>query len=481
MEIPVPQDWDGESWTCFEIQWPDSPEWLAILTGLITSVQRGPFWRARNKIEVEAAKLLGRTVVDRNLPFVDCRVCEEQRNGGGDTVALGASGGAGCCDSCCEESCEMGCITSLEIIDGVLYAYYGPCCRVEVGAISDISGVGEDPYNQNPDLPPVTEFSACGKADAIVTVVAGVVDAIWDARDDVLPWVMFQLPRQRFPDISFNDYWLLQGNLTALAVDAFYEVADVFDETTLQSIKCRLVNMFEDDAAGLQDGDFLKIQATFINEFGLLIGTLYRQALDAMGDGDLDRYIKVGATNLTAECDCPQGVGVLGSVTWHVTPTVAREDGVYTFLGRYDNALTARHQFVTKTGGSFNALGLLHAFDIETGFEVTEITLKFTPLAPAGELLHDTWHAPGALDCVDLSDAETDEIEAANRTELTEEVHGSSVYHRERWSVGQTALDWQNAEMRACPRDVESKTYQWQVSIISVNDTLTGLGSNPLD
>jgi len=375
----------------------------------------------------------------------------------------------------------MGCITNLAIEDGELVAYYGPCCRVVVGQIADV-GLGDDPYNQNPDLPPTTEFSACGKADAIVELVRGVADAIWDARDDANPFSQFQLPRTRYPDISFNDYWLFQGRLIALAIDALYEVSDVFDQSSLDTVKCRLVDLFEDDANGLQDGDFLRVQAAFINQFGAIIGTLYREAIQAIGDGDLDRYIKVGATNTDATCDCPPGSsGDVYGLSWRASPTISREDGEYTFLGRLDGGLTARHQFITQDGGSFNALGISHAIDIPSGMEITEMTLKFTPLNPIGELLHNVWHDPGSTDCVTLDDAQTEELEATNRTEETVEVHGGSVYRRERWSVGQTALTWANAELRACPRDVESKTYQWQISIISVNDALTGLGSNPLD
>jgi hypothetical protein len=481
MEIPVPNDWDGESWNCFQIEWPDSPEWHAILAGLVTAVQRGPFWRARNKTEVEAAKALGRAVVVRNLPFRDCVICPDDGNDQGGKLAFGDAGGLGGCCIDCEELCEMGCITNLTIENGQLIAWYGPCCPVVVGDIGDV-GLGDDPYNQNPDVPPTTEFSACGKAAAIVAVVREIVDAIWDARDDIEPWHLYTIPAGRFPDISFNPYWLLQANLTALAVDALYEVADVFDQSTLDTIQCQLALLFDDDWKGLQEGDFLKVEATFINNFGLLIGTLYRQAIDAMGDGDLDRYVKTGASDTSATCDCPPGAGgELGDVIWSADSNPTENNGDYTFLGRYDGGLTARHQYVTNDPESaYNSVQLIHGFDVGAGIEIEEMTLKFTPLNPLGELLHNTWHDPEATDCVTLEDAATGSIEAANRTEQTSMIVGSSIFYRERWSVGWTS-NAHEYDGRACPRNVVGKVYQWQVSIISINDELTGLGSNPLD
>jgi hypothetical protein len=42
----IPSDgWDGETWDCICIAWPDTPEWHAIFSGLLTAPTRGRFWR----------------------------------------------------------------------------------------------------------------------------------------------------------------------------------------------------------------------------------------------------------------------------------------------------------------------------------------------------------------------------------------------------------------------------------------------------
>lgn len=44
IKIPIPNDWNGEDCKCWAVMWPDSPQWKAVLNGLIMSPSRGRFW-----------------------------------------------------------------------------------------------------------------------------------------------------------------------------------------------------------------------------------------------------------------------------------------------------------------------------------------------------------------------------------------------------------------------------------------------------
>lgn len=44
MQLPFPDDWDGESTCRWAVCWPDSPKWLAILSGLLEMPAQGRFW-----------------------------------------------------------------------------------------------------------------------------------------------------------------------------------------------------------------------------------------------------------------------------------------------------------------------------------------------------------------------------------------------------------------------------------------------------
>lgn len=43
---PIPQDWNGQDWTCCLLWWPDSPQWTAIVRGTLEHLKRGRSWDA---------------------------------------------------------------------------------------------------------------------------------------------------------------------------------------------------------------------------------------------------------------------------------------------------------------------------------------------------------------------------------------------------------------------------------------------------
>lgn len=68
MKIPIPEDWNGTSWSRFSICWPDSPAWIALLLGFITTPKRGRFWDERSGI-VTQAQQIGKQIFDFNYPL----------------------------------------------------------------------------------------------------------------------------------------------------------------------------------------------------------------------------------------------------------------------------------------------------------------------------------------------------------------------------------------------------------------------------
>lgn len=70
--MPIPDDWNGEDWTCVFIDWPDSEEWLALLRGFVSTPQRGRFWDGRTG-SILAALEVGQQIADRNGVIVSCQ------------------------------------------------------------------------------------------------------------------------------------------------------------------------------------------------------------------------------------------------------------------------------------------------------------------------------------------------------------------------------------------------------------------------
>jgi len=99
--MPIPSDWDGESWCCYVVEWPDSASWQAILLGFLTTPQRGRFWDGRTG-SITAAQAVGLQIFQRN--FLDCEEvlmagCLEDLATALNQIALSlqaSAGGCGC-------------------------------------------------------------------------------------------------------------------------------------------------------------------------------------------------------------------------------------------------------------------------------------------------------------------------------------------------------------------------------------------------
>lgn len=68
MKIPIPDDWDGETWCRWSVCWPDSELWKGLLLGFITSPQRGRLWDEKTG-SIKATQEIGRQIFDNNFPL----------------------------------------------------------------------------------------------------------------------------------------------------------------------------------------------------------------------------------------------------------------------------------------------------------------------------------------------------------------------------------------------------------------------------
>ena len=71
-QMPIPSDWDGESWTCILIDWPNSEYWLSILRGFLTTPLRGRFWDGRSG-SIISAQAIGEEIAERNSDIMSCQ------------------------------------------------------------------------------------------------------------------------------------------------------------------------------------------------------------------------------------------------------------------------------------------------------------------------------------------------------------------------------------------------------------------------
>ena len=71
MRMPIPDDWDSESVCHYVVEWPDSPQWLAILKGELYSPSRENYWD-KSTGDVAAVVEAFEPTTDFNLDKLEC-------------------------------------------------------------------------------------------------------------------------------------------------------------------------------------------------------------------------------------------------------------------------------------------------------------------------------------------------------------------------------------------------------------------------
>lgn len=92
--VPIPDDWDGETWKDVCVHWPDSDKWLFALMGFLSQPARGRFWDERTGRVVDA-QAVGKTIFEANLDLDECTGVECPPGPQGETGPTGPQGETG--------------------------------------------------------------------------------------------------------------------------------------------------------------------------------------------------------------------------------------------------------------------------------------------------------------------------------------------------------------------------------------------------
>jgi hypothetical protein len=370
-------------------------------------------------------------------------------------------------------------IPALRWNNGILEVWH--CCKwIPVPGEMLLKPVLPNPWTgADPSTGEPWEFSACGKAVAIVDAINAVVAGFWDARD-AFPTQYLSTVSAYLPGYDLHNGWVVAGVLDAIkmAVADIVLDIDVATPVSSQSLVCKIATIMTDDSRPLSDAQYDQIKAFAQSEYGLW-ANIYLLAIAAIGKESLSDIAVLGAIDTDANCECPGSeTGVIGPVTWSATPTVtsAAAGSTYTFLGRFNSGLSARHEWDTGPEDVFKAIELEHSLDIASGTEISEITVALVPFVPNDELLHNNWNP--SEPCAGYDDVAVGIFDTVDRTEHRYTVQLGAVYVQERWSTPKTSLKYNTGygyELRACPEKATNKVYRWQRVIVSINDVPTGI------
>jgi len=422
-------------------------------------------------------------------PCDDCPDCPDCPDGPGlpddgqwpDYISAGIGGGGiggGCCSDESEDCmANLGPCPPIRIQDGVLQFFW--CCQwVDIGEVGD-TGLPDDP----PDDPPDGDdqvYSACGKAHAVVGLLYDVGVSAWDERDN-LPWQWTgHIESDSGYDLNDAEVYTLVLRAIRMGLSSDITEEELFNETTKQSLICRVESILGDDYGGFDNADFESLKSFLSIEWKLNVfaENFWIRAAMAIGKDNFDKAAKAGSIQTDLDCECPDtGGGVLSSFAWRGSVTVTREDGTYQLERISNSGLTAEHKFVTETG-SYKALEITGYVDATGGETISDILICLEPVTPADELLHKTWLTSGC-GVVD-SNSMHGELLPTDQTAETVTVSDGKVWINGTYSVPKTMIYWNSKEARSCPQNqTEQKTYQFKAHIARVNGTATGVVTIP--
>src|SRR3972149_1782931 len=98
----IPSDWAGE-YCCYAVQWPNSPQWLAVLRGVLALPATGRFWDEHTGVITEAQAVIVETY-DNNLHFEEVLMaCNDNVSNalGSIAIALTAVANSRSTEGCC--------------------------------------------------------------------------------------------------------------------------------------------------------------------------------------------------------------------------------------------------------------------------------------------------------------------------------------------------------------------------------------------
>lgn len=306
MQLPIPQDWDGETWACYTVRWPSSEGWNSLLRGFITTPMRGRFWDGATG-SIKEAQQIGIAILDANLPLTDCSGAvvppgvETPCTPGGPSLTYNAIMewltyleaymlGSGPCPP-------------IKIENGKLY-FYSCCAWQEVGSIA------ENTNHELPDSPldpgdgSSVTYYACGKADAAVTALQAVCDASWEAWNNPA-WKWESLMEAPIPGYDLNGTKVVSAMMQSIAVHGLYDKADVMDTDLWQQLRYQTSRLLADDSAGMTAEQYEQFKGFIRTIWPSQADGWIIYCLDAIGSGSVRKITALAATNGTADCTAP--------------------------------------------------------------------------------------------------------------------------------------------------------------------------------
>jgi hypothetical protein len=369
-EVPIPDDWDGETWECVQIQWPSSVKWFAVLSGLITSPLRGRLWKASTG-NIKATQQIGLQIDAANIPYTSCD---------GSDIPVVDTRTQFIYGSAFEEEENLMSLCgynpkAFKVEDGVLYVRDFCGDWVAIGAVT--GGPAIPPDIVIPDLPEETweDATSCSIASKLAVFVANIVtQAFYEVGTleiiDLGDYLSDM--RDKFPGIDLAYEPLINMYAYVGALDAVGYENEAKDPRIIEWLRCFLVDKITATNSGIskseyEDGQDVVMDAVYqvhprgsLYLFEATVAKLWDQAYESIGPDDARKITLNAQPTPGQSCDCPSSeLPYTGGVR---------------FLPSWD---TATHpEYVTLIQTSNNGKHLLIEWSAPSGDYISDPTLR---------------------------------------------------------------------------------------------------------
>jgi hypothetical protein len=303
MKIPIPDDWNGEEWRCVQINWPNSPLWLALLAGFMSTPSRGRFWD-EDTGTITDIQAIGRAIFDRNYPLVACTDCSDQDCD---------------CDSQCAERFgsllvgedDMGQVVTDVYIDdstGELVVEFGPCCvhRYDIGAALTDRQTSPDDNAISPDDPAPSDI-ACQKAQFMAEHFVGFMQACFDEfpATEIFTWSAGIRDYNPNLDISnWSCYKLFQIIRPVWLVEAVF--SSVWTSIDTDRLTCLWYPHLNGDDYSLSRAEYDAMHSALKNVGNAVMEEVVKTAFDALNYSNFQDMAAWSRGFEYFDCACPE-------------------------------------------------------------------------------------------------------------------------------------------------------------------------------
>jgi len=262
----IPQDWDGETFKCIALQWPNSVQYSRQLIGMLFTLTRGRSYD-RNTGTITDATAQGWSIFDANYPLVECGG-DTNNNTNEDTPCPTCGGGL-----IVVEGDDVGQVVTNVYINaaGQLAVEFGPCCvktfDISTGTAPVVLGTDGEVI----DVPGIVapeidqDYTACGKATVMASRIFAIGQAAWDARAN--PLAVAGAIKDANPGYSFSMVAVSNIYLAMVLISTFEAVGDgdLFSQSFEKDLKCWLAKRLDDTSKGLSQTEFVEFTGWLVS------------------------------------------------------------------------------------------------------------------------------------------------------------------------------------------------------------------------